>query len=148
TAFQDGYQNGVASCASYTNASIEPYQFPFLDEADARSDGDMPLEEIKEAAFESLEAYWSDVFPDLADGDDWPRLTAKEFTEGHPGSCGDADADGYRLCLCWTDRYVGYSSAAMGSAYETCTGGDSAVAALVATPYGLGAQVAIDPAVT
>lgn len=143
TAFQDGYGNGVGTCADYSDDTVGVYQFPFLDESDYHTDGDMPLEEIKEAALESLEAYWSDVFPELSGGEPWPGLDGREFREGEPLRCRDDDVVGYRLFLCWPERYVGFSTEAALSAYETGVGGDFAVAALLATQYGLAAQIAL-----
>lgn len=142
-AFQDGYQSGLESCVDYSDTTIAPYQFPFLDEDDFHNEGDMPLEEIKGLAVESLEAYWSDVFPELSGGEEWPGLDAREFPEGDPLQCGDDRVDGYRLFLCWPDRYVGYSSEAADAAYDTGIGGDFAVAALLATQYGLAVQIAL-----
>jgi len=140
SAFQDGYLNGVATCADYSDETLRPYQFPFNDEADYANEGNMDLESIKTEAAESLEAFWTDTFPEIADGKAWPGLQSDEFQQDSPLDCRGEPVKGYRLFLCWPDRYVGFSTEAATEAYEH---GDFAVATLLATQYGLAVQLAL-----
>ena len=142
-AFQDGYEGAVEKCVTYSDDTVRPYLFDWNGDED--TGGNMPLEDqgdgqgIITASFDSLEQYFSDIFPDIADGKQWnPLEPAVSFTAEDPAECNGKPVAGYRLFLCSPDRYVGYEDAAIRDAYK---GGDFAVATLFATQYGLAAQI-------
>ena len=144
-AFQDGFENGVTRCAEFTDGDPAPYEFPFSDQAEADSGGDLELSGttdrpgITELAFPSLKAFWTDTFPKLSGGKAWDPLgDPVAFTSDDPPTCGGDPIDGYLLFVCIPDRFVGYESAeTMPAVYQQ--GGDFAVATLWATQYGLDA---------
>lgn len=144
-AFQDGFQDGVTRCAEYTDGDPAPYEFPFSDQAEADSGGDLHLSGstddpgIIELSFPSLKAFWTDTFPTLSGGDDWDPLGEPvAFSSDDPPTCGGDPIDGYLLFVCIPDRFVGYEEAeTIPAVYEQ--GGDFAVATLFATQYGLDA---------
>ena len=144
-AFQDGFQDGVTRCAEYTDGDPAPYEFPFSDQAEADSGGDLHLSGstddpgIIELTFPSLKAFWTDTFPTLSGGDDWDPLGEPvAFASDDPPTCGGDPIDGYLLFVCIPDRFVGYEKTeTIPAVYQQ--GGDFAVATLFATQYGLDA---------
>ncbi|CAN5821067.1 neutral zinc metallopeptidase [soil metagenome] len=137
-AFQDGFEQTAEACAEYTDDTVSPYQFPFSDRGSATG-GDLPLEEINTTAFESLEAYWDDVFPSVSDGGGWePLEDPVEFTTADPPVCNGEEVTQFRLFFCVPDRFVAYDNAeTMPDAHEL---GDFAVGTLYGTQYGLAVQ--------
>jgi predicted metalloprotease len=145
-AFQEGFEDGVARCAEYTDGDPAPYQFPFADDQDAAAGGDLRLtgptgdEGILELTFPSLTAFWTDTFPELSDdGDEWDPLGEPvPFSADDPPTCGGEPIDGYLLFVCIPDRFVGFEAiSTIPDVYEQ--GGDFAVATLFATQFGLDA---------
>lgn len=144
-AFQDGFESGVTRCAEFADGDPAPYQFPFSDQAEAASGGDLQLSGptddpgIVELAFPSLDAFWTDTLPGLGDGSDWEPLGEPvAFPSDDPPTCGGDPIDGYLLFVCIPDRFVGFEAdETIPAVYEQ--GGDFAVATLFATQYGLDA---------
>ncbi|MFN8018415.1 MAG: neutral zinc metallopeptidase [Acidimicrobiales bacterium] len=142
-AFEDGFDEGVTRCAQYRNGDPTPYQFPFTDQADYESGGDMKLSGtqddpgIEDLTFPSLDAYWTKTFPAISGGKEWDPLGDPiAYSSGDEPDCGGQKVTGYLLFVCIPDRYVGFEQdETMQSAYEQ--DGDFAVAALFATQYGL-----------
>jgi len=145
-AFQDGFEDGVTRCADFTDGDPAPYEFPFSDQAEAESGGDLHLSGgtddpgIIDLAFPSLDAFWTDTFPTVSDdGSDWDPLgDPVAFSADDPPTCGGDPIDGYLLFVCIPDRFVGFEDTdTIPAVYEQ--GGDFAVATLFATQYGLDA---------
>lgn len=145
-AFQDGFESGVTRCAEFADGDPAPYEFPFSDQDEADSGGDLHLTGstddpgIIELAFPSLDAFWTDTFPTVSeDGDDWnPLGDPVPFSPGEAPDCGGDSADGYLLFVCIPDRFVGFEAIdTIPHVYDQ--GGDFAVATLFATQYGLDA---------
>jgi predicted metalloprotease len=145
-AFQDGFESGVTRCAEFTDGDPAPYEFPFSDQAEADTNGDLHLSGttdnpgIIDLAFPSLDAFWTDTFPTLSsDGAAWDPLgDPVAFTPDDPPTCDGDPIDGYLLFVCIPDRFVGFeSNETIPAVYEQ--GGDFAVATLFATQYGLDA---------
>ncbi len=143
-AFQEGFENGVTRCAEFTDGDPAPYEFPFSDQAEADTGGDLHLSGteadpgIIELAFPSLTAFWTDTFPTLSDdGSKWDPLgDPVAFSSDDPPTCGGDPIDGYLLFVCIPDRFVGFEDTdTIPAVYEQ--GGDFAVATLFATQYGL-----------
>jgi len=146
-AFQDGFEQGASRCAAYKVGDPEPFQFPFNDQTDAQSGGDMPLNDvdannpgITTAAFQSLDKYWKQTFPKISGGTAWtPLKAAVPFSPDSPPTCNGSKVTGYGLFLCVPDRFIGFDNVdTIPQAYKD--GGDFAVAALFATQYGLEVQ--------
>ena len=144
-AFQDGFQDGVTRCAEFTDGDPAPYEFPFSDDDEKATGGDLHLsgpagdEGIIELTFPSLDAFWTDTFPTVSGGDDWDPLGEPvAFTPDDPPTCGGDPVKGYLLFVCIPDRFVGFESEqTIPDVYDQ--GGDFAVATLFATQYGLDA---------
>ena len=145
-AFQDGFEHGVTRCAEFTDGDPAPYEFPFSDQAEADTGGDLHLSGttdrpgIVELAFPSLDAFWTDTFPTVSeDGAEWdPMGEPVAFDAASPPTCGGDPIDGYLLFVCIPDRFVGFEvGETIPAVYEQ--GGDFAVATLFATQYGLDA---------
>lgn len=143
--FQEGFEEGVTRCAEYTEGDPAPYQFPFTSEADLQNGGDLPLEGtdptddpgITDLVFPSLDAYWTDTFPEISGGEEWdPMGEPVRFTADDPPECNGNEVSDYSLFICIPDRYVGFDlETALSEAYDQ--NGDFGVATLFATQYGL-----------
>lgn len=137
--FQDGIDNGAASCAAYTDESITLVEIPFNDEADAASGGNMPFEDSITTAVTDIEDYWATVYPDPNVGNaPWQPLANVIPTEGENPPCGEDDTSGYLLYYCVADDTIVFDTETMATIHEQI--GDFAVGSLLATQYGLAVQ--------
>ena len=105
-----------------------------------RSGGDAPYDSIVNGVPYDLEDYWTQVYPELTDGQAWPPLAGIEaFNPDSAPMCGDQSAAGLSRCsiACQTITWAGTTSGVMPQVYRQ--GGDYAVATLLATQYGLAA---------
>ncbi len=135
-AFQNGYENGPTTCSTYKDGEPAVVELPFSSEADQASGGDAPYQDIIAGVPVDLEDYWSKVYPELT-GKPWtPVRKVVPFGATAP-TCGDTTAEGYLLFYCVPDNYVGFEDSSMKGFYAE--GGDFAVAALLATQWGIAA---------
>lgn len=139
-AFQDGYDNGPAKCKDYRDDDPVVVELPFNDAEDEARGGDAPYDSIVNGVPYDLEDYWTQVYPELTDGEQWvPVRGLQPFDPANPPMCGDTPATGYVLFYCVPDDYIGWDNVdAMPEVYRQ--GGDFAVATLLATQYGLAAM--------
>ena len=138
-AFQDGYDNGLDKCKNYRDDDPIVLELPFSTEEDAARGGDAPYDSIVNGVPYDLEDYWTQVYPELTDGQAWPPLGGIEaFSPDNAPMCGDQSTADYPLFYCVPDDYVGWDNVGvMPEVYRQ--GGDYAVATLLATQYGLAA---------
>lgn len=139
-AFQDGYDNGPTACKAYRDDDPVVVELPFNDAEDAARGGDAPYDSVVNGVPYDLEDYWARVYPQLTDGQPWVPVKGLEpFDPATPPSCGGKSTEGYALFYCVPDDYIGWDNVdAMPKVYRQ--GGDFAVAALLATQYGLAAM--------
>ena len=139
SAFQDGYDNAAETCKDYKDGEPVVLELPFNDEEDAARGGDAPYDSIVNGVPYDIEDYWTQVYPELADGQPWTPLKSIEpFDPSSPPDCGGQSAEGYVLFYCVPDDYVGWDNVEkMPLIHEE--GGDYAVATLLATQWGLAA---------
>ncbi|CAN5758693.1 neutral zinc metallopeptidase [soil metagenome] len=139
SAFQDGFDSGAQKCKDYKDGEPVVLELPFNDEEDEASGGEAPYDSIVNGVPYDLEDYWTQVYPEIADGQAWPPLGGLEaFDPSSPPKCGDAPTDGYSLFYCVPEDYIGWDNVdPMPQIYDE--GGDYAVATLLATQYGLAA---------
>ncbi len=139
SAFQDGFDNGVGKCKDYRDDEPMVLELPFSTEEDAARGGDAPYDSIVNGVPYDIEDYWTQLYPEVADGKEWPPLRSIEpFSPDSPPSCGGQSAEGFALFYCVADDYVGWDNVhAMPAVYKQ--GGDYAVATLLATQWGLAA---------
>ena len=114
-------------------------ELPFNDAEDEARGGDAPYDPIVNGMPYDLEDYWTHVYPELTDGQQWTPVHGIEpYSPDDPPTCGGKSAEGYALFYCVDDDYVGGDNVgAMPEVYKR--GGDYAVATLLATQYGLAA---------
>lgn len=134
--FQDGIENGAASCAKYRDDNITIVQLPFTDQEDLDRGGNLPVDELLPALVADLDDFWTQVFSQ--EGGTWTPVTAVPF-DGTGPPCGTDDTSGYLLFYCAADNSVAFDNATMQQIGTTI--GDFAVGVLIATQYGLAAQV-------
>jgi predicted metalloprotease len=139
SAFQDGYDNGAEKCKEYKDGEPLVLELPFNDAEDQANEGNAPYDSIVNGVPYDLEDYWTQVYPEVAEGKQWPPMKGLEaFDPASPPMCGDQSAEGYVLFYCVPDDYVGWDNVeTMPEVYRQ--GGDYAVATLLATQYGLAA---------
>ncbi|MGB6073881.1 MAG: neutral zinc metallopeptidase [Rhodococcus sp. (in: high G+C Gram-positive bacteria)] len=145
SSFRTGFDGGPMECKPYVDGSPPVLRLPFTSRSYADRGGDAPLAQIIDGVPEDLEDYWSLLFPELT-GRPWQPLNpVVAFDPSDAPDCGGRSATGYVLFYCVPDGHVGFDAVdAMLRFYEQ--GGDFAVAALIATQYGLAgmAQAGID----
>jgi predicted metalloprotease len=139
SAFQDGFDNGLESCKDYRDDQPMVLELPFSSASDAASEGNAPYDSIVNGVPYDIEDYWTQVYPEIANGAPWPPLRSIEpFDPDNPPMCGDQSAEGYSLFYCVPEDYVGWDNVVeMPEVYRQ--GGDYAVATLLATQWGLAA---------
>lgn len=139
SAFQDGYDNGLGRCKDYRDDEPMVLELPFSTEEDAANEGNAPYDSIVNGVPYDIEDYFTQVYPELSNGQEWPPLRSIEpFHPDDPPMCGDQSAQGFVLFYCVPDDYVGWDNVdGMPAVYEQ--GGDYAVASLLATQWGLAA---------
>ena len=139
SAFQDGYDNGLERCKDYRDDEPMVLELPFSSEADASRGGDAPYDSIVNGVPYDIEDYFTQLYPELSNGQEWPPLQSIEpYGPDNPPMCGEQSAEGYALFYCVPEDYVGWDNAsAMPAVYDQ--GGDYAVATLLATQWGLAA---------
>lgn len=139
-AFQDGYDNGPTACKAYRDDDPVVIELPFNDAADEATGGDAPYDSIINGVPYDLEDYWTQVFPELTDGQPWVPVKGLEpFDPANPPACGGKPTNGYSLFYCVPDDYIGWDNVdTMPTVYRQ--GGDFAVATLLATQYALAAM--------
>lgn len=140
SAFQDGYDNDLEKCKGYKDGDPMVLELPFSSEQDEANNGNAPYDTTITSVPYDLEDYWSQAFPQIADGQAWtPTKGQVLFDPSDPPTCGGTTAEGYSLFYCVPDDYVGFDNVdIMPSIYDE--GGDWAVATLLATQWGLGVQ--------
>lgn len=139
SAFQNGYDNGVQKCKDYHDGEPVVLELPFNDAEDEANEGNMPYDSLVNGVPYDLEDYWTQVYPELTEGQAWPPMKGLEpFDPSNPPECGGQSASGYSLFYCVPEDYVGWDNVkTMPRVYEQ--GGDYAVTTLLATQYGLAA---------
>lgn len=138
-AFQDGYDNGLSRCKDYRDDDPMVLELPFNDIADAAREGNAPYDSTVNGVPYDIEDYFTQVYPELASGRQWPPLRGIEpFDPDNPPICGGTSTQGYVLFYCVPDDYVAWDNV-VGMPRIYRQGGDYAVAALLATQWGLAA---------
>jgi len=138
-AFQDGFDDGPSKCKDYRDDEPMVLEVPFNSAVDAAQGGDEPYDSIVNGVPYDIEDYWTRVYPELSDGQEWRPLTSIEpFSPNNPPTCGGQSAEGFVLFYCVPDDYVARDNVkGMPRVYDQ--GGDYAVSALPATQWGLAA---------
>ncbi len=86
-------------------------ELPFSTEEDAARGGDAPYDSIVNGVPYDIEDYWTQVYPELTNGQEWPPLRSIEpFHPDEPPMCGDQSAQGFVLFYCVPDDYVGWDN--------------------------------------
>lgn len=139
SAFQDGFDNGLDRCKEYRDDEPMVLALPFNNIEDAASEGNAPYDSIVNGVPYDLEDYWTQLYPELTNGQAWTPVAGLEaFDPADPPMCGDQSAEGYSLFYCVPEDYVGWDNVeTMPEVYRQ--GGDYAVSTLLATQYGLAA---------
>jgi predicted metalloprotease len=139
-AFQEGFEDGVAHCATYPESPPLVLDLPFESDAEYESGGNLPLDEAIEAAAIDLNSYWSEaeegfveidaVQPYDPDGEELPVCGSREYTR---------EELAFSIFYCAADNYVGFDETLVEVVYREM--GDFGVATLLATQWGLSAQM-------
>ncbi|WP_305785355.1 neutral zinc metallopeptidase [Symbioplanes lichenis] len=88
-AFQDGVEDGVATCAGYDANNLPVTEVPFRTRDDAASGGDLEYSEAVNSLAQDAQTYWTSTYPDLT-GQPWQQLRVTAF-EGDAPACQSPD---------------------------------------------------------
>jgi predicted metalloprotease len=75
TAFFEGFNDGVAECATYEDVYPEVVFIPLQPDDDPAEGGDLEYEQTAPLLIDALEVFWSLVYPELT-GDAWTPVAA------------------------------------------------------------------------
>lgn len=143
--FQEGFEDGNAACAAYTDASVlaRIVQIPFLTIDDVESGGNAPYADIFSMIDADLNDYWSTIAPEYL-GEDWVGLSAgTAFDSVFGATCGDDKVRESVVFYCAADRSVFYDDEEyMPTVYESF--GDFGVALEYSLEFNIGALTEYD----
>ncbi|MEV7397742.1 neutral zinc metallopeptidase [Aeromicrobium sp. NPDC092404] len=139
SAFQDGFDDGLETCASYKDGTPIVLELPFSDEEDAASGGNEDYDTIVNKVPYDIEDYWTQVFPKISGGKKWTPLKGYEpFDPASAPTCNGQSTADFSLFYCVPEDYIGFDNVTtMPEVYRQ--GGDYAVTTLLATQWGLAA---------
>lgn len=91
SAFQQGYEDGPAACATYADEPPAVVAIPFGSPTDAASGGNLPLDELYEPLVADLESFYAALLAE--DGEDWDPVGGFEAIDPADGAitCGDEE---------------------------------------------------------
>ena len=91
SAFQEGFEEGAAACATYAEDPPDVVAIPFGSRQDAASGGNLPLDELLDPLVSDLESFFSALFDEL--GEDWDPVSGFEAFDPADGPirCGDEE---------------------------------------------------------
>src|SRR6478735_273472 len=94
SAFQDGFDNGLDRCKEYRDDEPMVLALPFNNIEDAASEGNAPYDSIVNGVPYDLEDYWTQLYPELTNGQAWTPVAGLEaFDPADPPMCGDQSTD-------------------------------------------------------
>jgi predicted metalloprotease len=129
-ALQDGVEKGVSRCVRYRADNVPVTEVPFTSEQEAATGGDLPYAEAVSALSEDAQAYWGQVYPQLA-GQPWQALRVQPFESGAAPSCTAPDASaGGSAFYCPDGNFVAFDNEQLGPALHQRIG-DNAVGMLI-----------------
>jgi predicted metalloprotease len=140
SAFQDGYDNSVKKCKGYKDGTPPVIELPFNDALDEAAGGDAPYATIVNDVPYDMEDYWTQVYPELTEGQQWEPVKGLEpFEASSPPDCGGNSTKGLVLFYCKLDDYIAWDNVdRLPEIYKEA--GDYAVATLLATEFGQAAM--------
>ena len=105
--------------------------------ARATCGGEAPYDTIAVGVPYDLEDHWSQVYPELTEGQAWTPLAPQQpFDPAAAPECGGQSTGGYSLFYCVPEDYVGWDDKDAMPAINA-QGGDCALATLLATQWAL-----------
>ena len=146
SAFQDGFEQGVKFCTSFTDKRTFT-QVGFQSEDDQKAQGNLSFEKTITEGPRDVDAYWSSSYGDVFGGS-WQQLRggAKAFTPSSRPECNGQPVTG--VAYCGTEDAVYYDTEALKTAYDK-TEGDFGPISLVAVAYGYAVRqrrnLSVDP---
>jgi predicted metalloprotease len=141
-AFQDGFEQGAARCATYRVGTVPVTEIPFSSRAEAATGGNLPYAQAVRDLSNDLQAYWMRTFPQLT-GKAWEQLRVIAFDPGSPPACGGKtrtkdEATGAAF-YCAADKYIAFDGTTLAPALHQRIG-DMAVGMLLADLFAQAAQ--------
>lgn len=141
SAFQEGFEQGTEACVDYEDDPPTAVAIPFGSAIDARSGGNMPLDDLIEPLTADLESFFSELFD--ARGDEWDPVDGLVlFDPSDRVRCGDERLDRDELELaafyCVPDDTIYLDGADLVPALDEI--GDFAFGGELARQYAFAAQ--------
>lgn len=146
SAFQEGYENGNESCATYEADPPSVVAIPFGSRQDLLQEGNLPLADLIEPLLLDLESFYRAYFTTL--GETWDPIRGVVPVDPADGGvdCGDTTIDGAELRLssffCAADDTIYLDNAELVPALNEI--GDFAVGGEIARQYAFAAQARLD----
>jgi predicted metalloprotease len=146
TAFFDGFNDGVARCATYEDVDPEVVFIPLQPTDDPTDGGDLDYEDTAPFLIDALEVFWALAYPTLT-GDEWTPVTSA--IPYRPSSSDFPDCGGVTLepafyagnaFYCPADDFVAWDDEGLFPALYTEIG-DFAIGLVLANEWGRAAQV-------
>jgi predicted metalloprotease len=137
SAFQQGFDEGAETCATYFESEPVIVEIPFTDEQDAASGGNLPAEDVIPLTVDMLNDFYGQVEPTYVEKtiDDIYSYDAGKKSE--LPSCGgttqEVKAVDNRVFYCIDDGNFGFDGPYLDHVYNDI--GDFGVAALLANPF-------------
>ncbi|HEY1119766.1 MAG TPA: hypothetical protein VGE43_18775, partial [Acidimicrobiales bacterium] len=149
SAFQQGFEEGAASCVTYAEEPPNVVAIPFGSPTDAATGGNLPVDQLLDLLVADLESFFTALFDEL--GEEWDPVSGFEAFDPADGpvTCGDEELGPAALELasfyCVADDTAYIDAAGLVPALEEI--GDFAFGGELARLYANAAQaqLGIDP---
>lgn len=131
--FQDGFEQGTAFCAKFTDERTFTQQAFRPGSVDERNQGNLTVRQTLDQGPVDVDRYWQTAFPKLY-GQDWKPLAAtKAVTTASRPQCAGQDLLAVQYCA--ADDTVYYDTDALTKVYEQAEGDFGAIS-MVGLAYG------------
>jgi hypothetical protein len=119
-AYQTGYEQGVARCATFPKGDVTVTELPFRTVAEAQTGGDLAYQDTVPFAVDSLDAFWAAALPELGKGATWTAPDPTPVAQPPLPACADDsgyDADAV-AAYCAPSNDVAWADAALAQVHE------------------------------
>jgi predicted metalloprotease len=139
-AFQTGYEQGAARCATFPKGNVTVTELPFRTVAEAQSGGDLAYQDTVPFVVERLDTFWSAALPELRKGATWAAPQPSPVAQPPLPSC--ADDSGYDpqavAAYCGSSNSVAWADAVLAQVHQRI--GDLGTATTLSLAWARSAQ--------
>jgi predicted metalloprotease len=139
-AYQTGYEQGVARCATFPQGDVTVTELPFRTVAEAQTGGDLAYQDTVPFAVDSLDTFWSSALTELGEGASWTAPDRTPVAQPPLPEC--ADDIGYDVdavaAYCASSNDVAWADAALAQVHDRI--GDLGTATTLSLAWARSAQ--------